>query len=247
MKHPIVICGHGPGISNAVARRFGAAGHPVALIARNAERLVADAASLESEGIEAKAFPADLTDCDARDLAFDNIRKTFGSVGILHWNAFLPVSGDLLTCQSDDFRQSMELRLISFIVAVQTLFDDLKAARGTILVTSGITVLDRPDVNHFATDYAVMAITAAAQHKALGILIPTLAPHGIHVAEVIVNGFVKGTEGVGAFDERATIDPKDVAESFWDLFEGREKNSQLLGTDIIADILNLNRWATVEE
>lgn len=236
MKDPIVICGHGPGISDAVARRFGAAGHPVALIARNAERLMADAAALESEGIKAKAFPADLTDCDARTQAFDAIRKVFGSVGILHWNAFLPVSGDLLACRGNDFRQSMDLRLISFIAAVQTLFDDLKAARGTILVTSGITVLDRPDVNQFAADYAVMAITAAAQHKALGILVPTLAPHGIHVAEVIVNGFVKGTEGVGAFDERATIDPKDVAESFWDLFEDREKTSQLLGRDIVADI-----------
>ncbi|CDH26174.1 hypothetical protein [Xenorhabdus bovienii] len=31
MKHTILICGYGPGISHAVARRFGKAGHPVAL------------------------------------------------------------------------------------------------------------------------------------------------------------------------------------------------------------------------
>jgi hypothetical protein len=67
----------------------------------------------------------------------------------------------------------------------------------------------------------------------LGILAQTLAPHGIHVAEVVVNGFVKGTEGVGAFDQQGTIDPKDVAKCFWDLFKKRTEHSQILGADII--------------
>ncbi|WP_411754614.1 hypothetical protein [Serratia sp. (in: enterobacteria)] len=39
MKNTLLICGHGPGISHAVARRFDKVGHPVALIARNVQRL----------------------------------------------------------------------------------------------------------------------------------------------------------------------------------------------------------------
>lgn len=235
MKNPIVICGYGPGISQAVARRFGAAGHPVAIIARNAERLEVGAEALRKEGVTAKSFPADLTDSDARANAFADIRASLGPVGILHWNAFLPVNGDLLSSPVEDLRQSLELRLVSFIAAVQALFDDLKASGGTILATSGITALDRPEINKFAVDYAVMAITVAAQHKALGILVPTLASHGIHVAEVVINGFVKGTEGVGAFDQTGTIDPKDVAACFWDMFENRTQNSRIFGADIIAE------------
>lgn len=234
MKHPIVICGYGPGISQAVARRFGAAGYPVAIIARNADRLAAGAEALRKDGIEAQAFPADLTDGDELANVLAEIRASFGTVGILHWNAFLPVNGDLLSNRVEELRQSLELRLVSFIAAVQAVFDDLKASRGTILATSGVTALDRPEINAFAVDYAVMAITVAAQHKALGILAPTLAPHGVHVAEVIVNGFVKGTEGVGAFDQQGTIDPKDVADCFWDLFESRSQNSRVFGADIIA-------------
>lgn len=235
MKNPIVICGYGPGISQAVARRFGAAGHSVAIIARNVERLEAGAEALRKEGITAKSFPADLTDSNARAKALADIRASLGPVGILHWNAFLPVNGNLLSSPAEDLRQSLELRLVSFIAAVQALFDDLKASRGTILATSGITALDQPEINEFAVDYAVMAITVAAQHKALGILGPSLASHGIHVAEVVINGFVKGTEGVGAFDQKGTIDPKDVAECFWDMFESRTQNSRIFGADIIAD------------
>ncbi len=46
MTRTILVCGHGPGISDAVARRFGREGFAVALVARNAERLAAAVASL---------------------------------------------------------------------------------------------------------------------------------------------------------------------------------------------------------
>ena len=57
-KGTIIVCGHGPGISDAVARRFGKAGHPMALVARNAARLAEAARRLDADGIQAAAFPA---------------------------------------------------------------------------------------------------------------------------------------------------------------------------------------------
>jgi NAD(P)-dependent dehydrogenase (short-subunit alcohol dehydrogenase family) len=46
MSKTIVICGYGPGISAAVARRFGREGFQVALVARYAQRLAAGVAAL---------------------------------------------------------------------------------------------------------------------------------------------------------------------------------------------------------
>lgn len=51
MKNTRLICCYGPGISHAVACRFGKAGHPVALVARNVERLEGAVAELAAEGI----------------------------------------------------------------------------------------------------------------------------------------------------------------------------------------------------
>lgn len=41
MKHTIMICGYGPGISRAAARRLGTIEHPDTLVARNAQHLAA--------------------------------------------------------------------------------------------------------------------------------------------------------------------------------------------------------------
>ncbi|MEV6647754.1 SDR family NAD(P)-dependent oxidoreductase [Amycolatopsis sp. NPDC051371] len=56
------LVGAGPGLGLATARRFGATGHTVALIARDAERLEVLTASLSRDGVQARAFQADVLD-----------------------------------------------------------------------------------------------------------------------------------------------------------------------------------------
>jgi short-subunit dehydrogenase len=51
------LVGAGPGLGLAAARRFGAAGHHVALLSRNADRLDALAGELEGDGIQARGSP----------------------------------------------------------------------------------------------------------------------------------------------------------------------------------------------
>lgn len=71
MPKTIAVVGFGPGISAAVAKKFGAEGFSVALVARN-KGLVAEeghlaegVATLKAEGITAAAFPADAGNPDA--------------------------------------------------------------------------------------------------------------------------------------------------------------------------------------
>lgn len=205
VKHTILICGYGPGISQAVARRFGQAGHPVAAVARNAQRLAAAIAELTGEGIQARAFPADLGDVEAVRRVVADARAGSGPIGILHWNGFLDVEGDLLSVSLADLNRSFEVRVAGYIAAVQASLADLEAHRGSVLATSGIMALDDPRIDAFATGYGALAIGVAAQHKATGILAHTLAPRGVHVGEVIVNGFVAGTPG--ADGKRGTLAP----------------------------------------
>src|SRR5512140_770358 len=88
MKRTIVVCGHGPGISEAVARRFGKEGYAVALVARNAERLKAAADALSGAGITAKAFPCNLGDPEAVRSLIRDVRKSLGPISVIHWNAY---------------------------------------------------------------------------------------------------------------------------------------------------------------
>ncbi|KMJ45252.1 short-chain dehydrogenase [Xenorhabdus khoisanae] len=230
MKRTILICGYGPGISHAVARRFGKAGHPVALVARNAQRLASAVEELVTEGIQARAFPANLSDIEEVKRIVTDARSTLGPIGILHWNAFLEIEGSLLSTLPSDLSKSFEIRVTSYIAAVQECLPDLKAHKGSVLTTSGIMALDDPKIDIFATEYAALAISVAAQHKTTRILTHTLASHDIHVSEVIVNGFVDRTPG-GA-GKNSTIAPADIAEQFWKLYTARQTHSIIFGSTI---------------
>lgn len=59
------LIGAGPGLGLATARRFGIAGHAVALIARNAERLEEMTTEPARDGIQARGFTADVLDIES--------------------------------------------------------------------------------------------------------------------------------------------------------------------------------------
>ena len=55
----VIVAGAGPGIGTSIARRFGAEGFGVALLARNSARLSAQQAELAAAGVAAEAFIVD--------------------------------------------------------------------------------------------------------------------------------------------------------------------------------------------
>ncbi len=88
MAKTILVVGFGPGISSAVAEKFGSSGFSVALVARNAERLAAGVKALEEKGIKAAAFPADAGDSDSIRGAVKKAREALGPITVLQWTAY---------------------------------------------------------------------------------------------------------------------------------------------------------------
>lgn len=82
----IAVVGAGPGLGRSIARRFGRAGHPVALIARTPSTLDAIATSLRAEGIRADTFPGDVTDEDGLTAALHSAAQALGRIGILSYS-----------------------------------------------------------------------------------------------------------------------------------------------------------------
>jgi NAD(P)-dependent dehydrogenase (short-subunit alcohol dehydrogenase family) len=58
----LAIVGAGPGLGLSIAKRFGAAGFQVALLARSADKLDGLAGELDKLGVIARAYVADLAD-----------------------------------------------------------------------------------------------------------------------------------------------------------------------------------------
>jgi NAD(P)-dependent dehydrogenase (short-subunit alcohol dehydrogenase family) len=225
MSKTIVICGYGPGISSAVARRFGREKFQVALVARNRERLAAGAAALEAAGIRAVALPADLSQEAEVGRALESARAALGPITVLHWNAYATSTGDLLAADSAATRAIFDIPVIGLLAAVKHGLRDLESTSGAVLVTNGGFGLNDASIDERAVAFGAMglALANAAKRKLVGLLAQQLKPRGVYVGEVMVLGSVKGS----AWDNgTATLDAATVADAFYDLYASRSDVSR---------------------
>jgi short-subunit dehydrogenase len=221
MPGAIVICGYGPGISDAVARRFGREGFAVAIVARTEEKLSKARASLEEQKIRTRAFRCDLSDPGAISSMLTDVRAALGPVEVLHWNAFAGRAGDLVAAPAEETRAVFDVAVHSLVACVKAALPDLAKSKGAVLVTGGGLSRSNAGVDSLAVKWNVMglALAKAAQHKLVGLLHSKLEPQGIYVGEVTVLGLVKGT----SFDPgTATLTSDTIAEAFWNMQVSRK-------------------------
>ena len=220
MAKSIVVAGYGPGISQAVARKFGAAGFSVALVGRTRSRLDAGAAALRELDIAAQPFVCDLSDARAVRALIDQVHGSLGPLAALHWNAVSNAARDLTVAPVDELAAVLDLSLISLLAAIQQALPDLKQTAGGVLVTGGGLCEYDTNTDKMAVQWNVMGLSVAkaAQHKLVGMLHHKLAPDGVYVGEVTVHGVVKGS----AFDQgHGNLSASTIADAFWDLYTQR--------------------------
>lgn len=204
-----------------MARKFGREGHPVAIVARNKERLAAAEKSLKDAGIQAKAFNCDLCDVDAVRALVRDVRASLGPIGVVHWNAYVGGAGDLTTSKTEELRTVLDVTVHGMLAAVQESLPDLEAEKGAILITGGGFGIDDPKVDEMCVNANSMglAVGKAAQAKIAGMLNVKLAPKGVYAGILVVTGLVKGT----AWDQgNATLEPSAIADKFWDMAQKRD-------------------------
>jgi NAD(P)-dependent dehydrogenase (short-subunit alcohol dehydrogenase family) len=222
MPKTIIVVGFGPGISTAVAEKFGAEGFAVALVARSQERLDAGVAALKAKGIAAGAFAADAGDAASIEAAIAKARAALGPIAVVHWNAFSGAeAGDLLAVAPSVVGSVFNVAIVGLLAAAEAALPDLKSQGGALLVTNGAFGELGAPMDAIAVGMKSMgvALANAAKHKLVGLLSERLKADGVYVGEVMVAGMVKGT----AWDNgsQGAIDPTRIAEQFWRLYQGR--------------------------
>ncbi|WP_038532899.1 SDR family NAD(P)-dependent oxidoreductase [Amycolatopsis methanolica] len=185
-----VIIGAGPGIGQAVARRFAREGLPVALVART-ERTMPGAWS----------FVGDSTDEDAPRAALDAAAAEFGTPDVLVYNAAeiqADAPGELpARAQLDAWAVNVVGALTAAAHVAPAMAD---RGSGTILVTGGV-----PEPK---PEYVSLSLGKAGVRTLVALLDGRYGPAGVHVASVTVAG--PGAPGTA-------FDPDEIAEHYWDL------------------------------
>jgi short-subunit dehydrogenase len=201
-----VVVGTGPGIGQAVAKRFGRAGYSLGLIARKKESLDGFVAGMKTVDVDAAAFVADAEHAPSLVDALTQVHNELGAVDVLVYNAAVLKRGSPFDIGVERLVREFRVNVGGALVCAQQVVPAMKAKkRGTILLTGGGLALDPwPAMASLAIGKAGLRNLALSLHK-------ELKESGVRVATVTVDGLVKA--GAGA------LDPAAIAEVFWSLHD----------------------------
>jgi NADP-dependent 3-hydroxy acid dehydrogenase YdfG len=182
------LIGAGPGLGLATARLFGVAGHAVALISRNAERLAEMTAELTRDGIVARGFTADVLDIESLTAALHAAATGLGPIEILQYSPAprADFMKPVLDTSADDLDAPLAFSVKGPVAAVNAVLPGMRElGRGTLLFVNGSSAV-RPNPNVAGTSIAFAAESAYAR-----MLHDTLAPANIHAAQLIIPGAIR--------------------------------------------------------
>ncbi len=200
-----LLIGMGPGIGMSLARRFGAAGFEIIMVARDPVKLRQFEADLAAGGIRATGFAADIADEAAYPALLQQLASGHPDLDILHYNAsaFHPAMPSAI--ELPVFMKDWRVNVVGALLAAQAFLPAMKQRGwGTFFFTGGGSALKAPP------ELSALSIgKAGMRNLALG-LAQECAPLNIQVATVTVCGMVQpGTKH----------DPDIIAGEFWRLFQ----------------------------
>src|ERR1700730_18398621 len=105
VKKVATVIGVGPGLGAALARRF-AADYAVALVARNAEKLIELAREIFAAGGNSLVVPADVSKEQEIIGAFERIRRELGDTDVLLYNAAMRPHGTVMDTKPSTFENT---------------------------------------------------------------------------------------------------------------------------------------------
>lgn len=201
----IAIFGAGPGISHAVARRFGREGFKAVLVARNADKLRAEVESLAQQGISACSYSLDVADEAALLATVDRIEREQGEAAVVLYNAAAVHVIDIFEEDWRTIRQQMDVNVGgAFTLAKRLLPEFLRRKTGKLFFTGGGFALQP------SPQWTSLSVGKAALRNLVQALAGRVAGAPVHVATLTVCGFVK--------EDDPRYNPDAIAEQFWRLY-----------------------------
>jgi short-subunit dehydrogenase len=223
MPKSIAVFGAGPGLGQAVARRYAEEGYEVVLVARRRQPLDLLARDLAAAGASAHVITADLADTGVVPVLAEQIRTAAGELDALYYaptpGAGFVSAADLTPQRAQDF---MPLGVYSLLALVQQFLPHMIEQRsGAILTAQGASaVRGLPNLSGPGP-------AQAAQRNYLQSLNAEMADTGVYVGMLYIGAIIENSafhteaeeaKAAGAGREWGpTVDPAHLADLLWNM------------------------------
>ena len=201
----VIIIGAGTGISYGVDQKCGKEGYRIALIARNEPRLEELATALQQEGIDVLYAAGDVAQEDSLRHALNQISQVAGVADMILYNPSGASNKDILDLDWETIKDMLDISVGGYFNLMKMVLPSyLQQNHGKLFVTGGgLSLSGDPRMT-------ALSMGKAAQRNLVQAFQKKVDGTHIHIAQVIVRGYVQPT------DEK--YNPAAIAEIFWKLF-----------------------------
>ncbi|HEY0815528.1 MAG TPA: SDR family NAD(P)-dependent oxidoreductase [Pseudonocardia sp.] len=229
MPRSFAVFGAGPGLGQAVARRYAREGYEIVLVGRRRDPLDRLAATLADGGAAVHPISADLADTAAVPRLAEQIRAAVGDLDAFYY-ASSPNSGFVQATElhAEAVRDYLPLAVYSLLALVHEFLPGmLERGDGAILVAQGAAALrGRPGMSG-------PGLGLAAQRNYLESLEAEIADQGVYVGRLYIGAAIENTpfharqEAAIASGARGphfpSVSPDQLAELLWSMHRTRSR------------------------
>ena len=228
----VVGVGASQGLGAAIARRFAAGGHPVAIAGRNAPKLEATAAELAATNAKVTSVIGDAS--SAADAArFVAAAEALAPLAVAVHNAGGNRPSPFLKVGADDFEQHWREHVLGAFHLAQAAIPTLLANGGGSLFFTGASGSLRGKAN-----FAPFASAKAGLRNLAQSIAREFGPQNIHVGHVVVDGGIAGERLLsrvpGLADQRGPegmLNIDAIAEAYW-FMHHQQRSAWTLEVDV---------------
>ncbi|OHV27727.1 hypothetical protein BBK14_19480 [Parafrankia soli] len=221
-----------------MARRFGRAGHPVAIVSRSDTRHERYLAHLAADGTTAIALVADVLAAEQQAAVLARVVERLGPIEVLYFGpagmapSDFPVPIDQITGESALRALAVVPRAVDAVASV--LPGMIARDSGVILLPTGLSaVRPMPPLGNLALAAAALRTYAVTLHAALagtgvyaGSLVIGGGIRGGDIFEAMAGHRVEGLAGSGLDEHRlaaVSLDPHEIADRAWRMATARDR------------------------
>ena len=219
MSNPGICCviGAGDATGSAIARRFAHEGYTVCVARRNEDALQPLVHQINDQGGRALAFGLDARHEDQVVAFFNQIEAEVGPIEVMVFNVGGNVRFPILETTSQKYFKVWEMcAMAGFLAGREAARVMLPRGRGTLLFTGATASL------RGANGFAAFAGGKAALRALAQSMARELAPKGLHVAHVVIDGLIDTAFAREHFAQRVAdggpdsiLNPEHIADAYW--------------------------------